>query len=78
MLALDGKVWFFTIPTIKKFSARIAVWQQLYVAAGLSSNIVGSTANYRRQHKVVKRLGQLGVSEQKAIAAYNQIVKGAV
>ena len=76
--ALDSKVWFFTVPTIKKFSDRLVVWQQIYVAAGLSANIVGSTANYRRQHKVVKRLTQLGVSESMAIKAYNQVVKGVI
>ena len=74
---LDNHVWWLGRGSAQKFLNRRPVWADIYEAAGLPRNIDGSSANYRKLDKVVKRLGQLGVDRNTAIAAYEKIVKPA-
>lgn len=71
---VDGEVWHCTRHSVEKFMNRVQVWHDIYEAAGLprkSSNFAG---NYKKIEKVVKQLGKLGVSKEKAELAYNTIV----
>ena len=71
---LDNRIWRIARASAQKFIDRRTVWTKIYVAAGLREDTDGSSANYRKVEKVIKRLAQLGINESVARKAYETIV----
>lgn len=72
---LDGETWPVAQHSVDKFIKRRKVWNQLYVFTGLAKNISGYMGNYQKEHKVIRQLKRLGISEPKAKQAYRVIVE---
>lgn len=72
---VDGKLWRLGMPSFNKFISRRKVWSELYVFCGLDKNVSTYCGNCKRKAKVVSQLGKFGVSEKKALEAYDKIVR---
>ncbi|MDY0097485.1 MAG: hypothetical protein RBS01_04000 [Candidatus Dojkabacteria bacterium] len=74
-LGLNQEIWECTSHSVNKFISRVEVWKKLYKYCNLSEDISGFAGNYNRKQKVINHLGKFGISENKAIEAYNSIVE---
>lgn len=71
---IDGEIWKITRHSVKKFMDRRSAWNKIYAFAGLPENISGYSGNYKKVEKVVNQLQKLGVEEEKAKQAYQEVV----
>ena len=71
----DCEPWRITQGSINKYISRKAVWNKLYAYVGLPENVSGYLGNYKRIEKVVRQLGRFGVDKERAVDAFNVIVK---
>lgn len=71
---IDGEMWKVAQPSVDKVVKRKAVWQDLYEFAGLQRGISNYCGNHDRLEKVLKHLESFGISEKKALEAFEKIV----
>lgn len=71
---INGKPWRISHGSIRKFAARIEVWEAIYQVAGLPESTPVYIGNYKKLHKVVEHLGRYGVNAEVAAIAYMVVV----
>ena len=71
---LNGKLWRLGQSSFDKFIKRRAVWEQIYQHAGIKQKCT-ICKNYTKPHKIVWHLKEFGVSEEKSLQAYQEVVK---
>mgnify|MGYP001304296959 CR=1 FL=1 len=72
---INGEIWGWSKKSVTKFINRTETWQEMYEYLGLPRDISGYCGNYQKSFKVVKHLKDFGISEERALEAYNSIVK---
>ena len=70
---LDREFWTVSVPSAEKFIARRHVWKKIYEHVGLKKT-PRILKNYKRKHKVIEILAEEGISEKKAVSAYECVV----
>lgn len=71
---MDGEVWRCTKNSVGKFKSRVAVWRDIYEAAGLKRDISNFCGNYKKEEKVILQLGKFGISREVACAVFQKVV----
>lgn len=71
---IRGKAWATNMKAAEKYDARQIVWRKIYLFVGLSEDISGYSGNYLKIKKVIDHLTRLGITEEKAKSAYQNIV----
>lgn len=73
---INGELWKITKGSTDKFMARRKAWVKLYEHVGLDKDVSHFCGNYKKIEKVIKHLGEFGISEKRAREAYAVIVDG--
>lgn len=71
---MDSELWAWTMPSVRKFQARLVIWRKLYVAAGLDPMTSNFCGNNAKIEKVVKQLGTFGVPRDAAERAFREVM----
>ena len=72
---VDDNLWEGGVPSYNKIMLRRDYWKQIYDFVGLDRNVSSYCGNYKRERKVVSQLGRFGVSKERALEAFNGVVK---
>jgi hypothetical protein len=70
---LNGKLWSLGKSSFDKFIKRRKVWEQIYQYVGIKQKCT-ICKNYVKSYKIVRHLKTLGISEKKALQAYQEVV----
>ena len=72
---VNDDLWEGGMPAYNKIISRKKYWNQIYDFVGLDRNVSSYCGNYQRKRKVVSQLGRFGVSKERALEAYKEIVR---
>ena len=71
---LNGDLWLLGRSSFNKFMERRKVWEQIYQHVGINQKCT-ICKNYIKPYKIIRHLKEFGISEEKSLQAYQNVVK---